>query len=217
MYQIPELPPSELCFPGGSNTPAICAESLARCPNGNSCSISLERSSLLCSNTYMWCSKFFSKIIVVPAAKLLIGAFLVLGKRPDPPVIAAEVASQPRPCWVAYPADARVVSLPDRTPWQPRYKAGRDGAESLDSRRPALSGRAKVSQCPCQSGPPRPRSGRGPHSGPRSRRSRFLVARAAGRVQVHHGGPPWGKVSERLGKPVAVAIGRPAGGRRRIA
>lgn len=96
----------------------------------------------------MRCSKLCSKIIVVPAAKLLIGSVLFLGKRPGPPVMAAEVASQPRPCWVAYPSDARVVSLPDRTPWQPRYKAGRGGAESLDSRRPALSGRTKVSQLP---------------------------------------------------------------------
>jgi len=96
----------------------------------------------------MRCSKLCSKIIAVPAARLLIGSFLFLSRRPDPPVMAAEVASQPRPCWVAYPADARVVSLPDRTPWQPRYKAGRDGAESLDSRRSALSGRTKVSQLP---------------------------------------------------------------------
>jgi hypothetical protein len=82
-------------------------------------------------------SLFSSKIIRVTLAKLLIGGFLSLGKRPLPPAIAAEVASQPRPCWPAYLADARVASLPDRTPWQPRRKAGRNRAEGLDSRHPA--------------------------------------------------------------------------------
>jgi hypothetical protein len=159
-------------------------------------------------------SKLSSKIIAVPLAKLLIGTSLFLGKRPDPPVMAAEVASQPRPCWLAYSADARVASLPDRAPWQPRYKAGEGGAESLDSRRPALSGRAKVIQVTLLSErPSRPRSGRGPPCGPRPRRSRFLVARPAGRVQVHHSGLPWGQVSERLGMAVAVAVGRLADGR----
>jgi hypothetical protein len=78
-----------------------------------------------------------SKIIRVGLAKLLIAGFLSLGKRTVPLAITAEVASQPRPCWPAYLADARVTSLPDRTPWQPRWKAGRNRAEGLDSKHPA--------------------------------------------------------------------------------
>lgn len=87
-----------------------------------------------------------SKILAVTLAKLLIGGVLSLGKSPAPPAIAAEVASRPRPCWLAYPADARVVSIPDRTPWQPRRKAGGNRAEDLGSRHAALFGRGQVIQ-----------------------------------------------------------------------
>jgi hypothetical protein len=59
-----------------------------------------------------------SKIIAVSLAKLLIGGFLTFGKSPTPSVTAAEVSSHPRPCWQAYAADARVVFIPDRTPWR---------------------------------------------------------------------------------------------------
>lgn len=71
--------------------------------------------------------------------KLMLLKCLLLGFRRTP-VTAAEMASRPRPCWLAYPASERVVPLPDRTPWHPRQKAGRDGTESLDSRQSALSG-----------------------------------------------------------------------------
>jgi hypothetical protein len=84
-------------------------------------------------------SKVGSKINASQVAKWIIWLYLILGKRPGPPVNAAEVASQARPCWVAYAAGARVTSLPDRTPWEPRYKAGTGGGEDLDFRQSALS------------------------------------------------------------------------------
>lgn len=80
--------------------------------------------------------------------KLMLLIRLFFGFRRTPPVTAAERASHPRPCWLAYLADERVVSLPDRTPWQPHWKAGEDGPESLGSRRSALS----VAQVTCQNG-----------------------------------------------------------------
>lgn len=93
-------------------------------------------------------SKLCSKIITIRIVKSIMWLQLILDKRRDPPVNAAEVASQPRPCWVAYVADARVTSLPDRTSWQPRYKAGADGTESHDSRESALSAGAGTVQVP---------------------------------------------------------------------
>jgi hypothetical protein len=81
--------------------------------------------------------------------KLMLLIRLFFGFRQTPPVTAAERASLPMPCWLSYPTDEGVVvPLPDRTPWQPRWKAGEDGPESLGSRRSALS----VTQVTCQSG-----------------------------------------------------------------
>jgi hypothetical protein len=71
--------------------------------------------------------------------KLMLLVRLLFGFRQTPPVTAAERASLPRPCWLAYTAGERVVSLPDRNPWQPRWKDGEDGPEGFGSRRPALS------------------------------------------------------------------------------
>lgn len=110
-------------------------------------------------------SHLCSRSIAVALAKLLIVMLLFAGKRPATPAIAAEPASQPRPCWLSYPAGARVVSLPDRTPWQPRRKAGRDRADGHRSRHTALPpGRVHGIRRPCQSG--RPTSGCWPAAGP---------------------------------------------------
>lgn len=77
-------------------------------------------------------STLVSKINTNRIATWIIWLHLILGKRSDPPVHAAEAANQPRPCWVAYAAGERVTPLPDRTPWEPRYKAETDGTEKFD-------------------------------------------------------------------------------------
>jgi hypothetical protein len=102
-----------------------------------------------------------SKPVVSRIANSILWLSLMLGKRSARPVNAADVASQPRPSWVAYASGARVTSLPVRTSWEPRYKAGTDETESLDYRESALPAGARRFRCPDESR----RRGREPSGG----------------------------------------------------
>jgi len=59
--------------------------------------------------------------------------FLMLGKRPARQVNPADLASRPRPSYVAYASGAHVTFLPERTPWEPRYKGEAEGIDYLES------------------------------------------------------------------------------------
>lgn len=89
-----------------------------------------------------------SSPIVGRMANSIMWLSLMLGKRSARPANPADVASQPRPSWVAYASGARVTSLPVRTSWEPRYKAGTDETESLDYRESALPVGARAIQVP---------------------------------------------------------------------
>jgi hypothetical protein len=88
----------------------------------------------------MWFSNVRSRVIISPIATSIMWLSLMLGKRSARPVSAADVASQARPSWVVYASGAHVTFLPERTPWEPRYK---DGTEVIDYRESALWGGAR--------------------------------------------------------------------------
>ena len=77
-----------------------------------------------------------SRVIEKLMTTSIVWLFLMLGQRPARQVNPADLASQPRPSYVAYASGAHVTFLPERTPWEPRYK---DETEGIDYRESALS------------------------------------------------------------------------------